>query len=233
MAAHKQILAFCVMALALGLALWSSRPGRTFVPSIRLPQGVSLAEVLRAGKTEPPKGWHTNIYCHRHLVPLRMRLDPAVLREEIRYRVHEVFGPTLCRAPNTPTCDFVTPRLGECFQVSGERYLLAKEFIWEVGFPTGQDSRFTFLWFVWGGTNQPRHARDRVALTEEGILKSGIFGMRMKWSRPQQQGVMTREYFPTNQCAIIRDAPGLVKIVPLEYLQAYVDAGLVRLPNSK
>jgi hypothetical protein len=127
----------------------------------------------------------------------------------------------------------MTPRLGECFQVSGERYLLAKEFIWEVSPPQGRDSNWTFLWFVWGGTNQPRHARDLVALTEEGMLKSGIFGMRMKWSRPQQQGVMTREYFPTNQCAIIRDVEGQVKIVPLEYLKAYADAGLVTLPNSK
>jgi hypothetical protein len=36
---------------------------------------------------------------------------------------------------------------------------------------------------------------------------------------------------PTNQCAVIRDVKGLVKIVPLEYLKAYVDAGLVTLPN--
>jgi hypothetical protein len=97
----------------------------------------------------------------------------------------------------------------------------------------GQDSEFTFLWFVWGGTNQPRHARDLVALTEEGILKNGIFGMRMKWSRPQQQGVITRDYFPTNQCAVIRDVKGLVKIVPLEYLKTYVDTGLVTLPSSR
>jgi hypothetical protein len=78
-----------------------------------------------------------------------------------------------------------------------------------------------------------RHAREVVALTEQGILKSGIFGMRMKWSLPQQQGVMTKEYLSTNQCAVIRDVKGLVKIVPIEHLKAYVDAGLVTLPPGK
>jgi hypothetical protein len=37
---------------------------------------------------------------------------------------------------------------------------------------------------------------------------------------------------PTNQCAVIRDVEGLVKIVPLEYLKAYVDPGLLTLPNG-
>ncbi len=232
MAPRKRNLAFCVMALVLGLMLWSLWPSPTFVPSIRLPEGVSLATVLRSGKSDPPKGWHTNMYCQQDL-RRRLKLDPAAFREQIRYTMHEVFGPTLCRAPNPPRCDFVTPRLGECFQVSGEKYALAKEFVWEVSPPSEPDADWTFLGFVWGGTNQPRHARDLVALTEEGMLKSGIFMMRMKWSRPQQQGTLTREFFPTNQCAIIRDVAGLVKIVPLEYLKAYVDAGLVTLPNSK
>jgi hypothetical protein len=71
-----------------------------------------------------------------------------------------------------------------------------------------------------------------VALTEEGILKSGIFGTRWKGSQAQQQGPRTREYLPANQCAVIRDVKGLVKIVPLEYLKAYVDAGLVTLPRG-
>jgi hypothetical protein len=110
---------------------------------------------------------------------------------------------------------------------------LAKEFIWEVSPPSGQGSDWTFLYFIWGGTNQLRHARDVVALTEQGILKSGIFGMRVKWSLPQQGGVTTIEYLPTNQCAVIRDVKGLVKIVPVEYLKAYVDVGLVTLPNRK
>jgi hypothetical protein len=127
----------------------------------------------------------------------------------------------------------VTPRLGECFQISGEKYLLAKEFVWEVSPPPVQGSDWTFLGFVWGNTNQVRHAREIVALTEEGILKSGIFGMRLKWSLPQQHGVMTIEYLPTNQCAIIRDVTGLVKIVPIDYLKAYADAGLVTLLNRE
>jgi hypothetical protein len=220
------MLGLCVAGLAFGLVLWSLWPGPAFVPSIRLPQGVALAEVLRVGKLEPPRGWHTNIYCQGE------RRAPAGW-EAIRYWAHEAFGRTLCRAPNPPRGDFVSPRLGECFQVSGERYLLAKEFVWEVSPPLEQGSDLTFLYFVWGGTNQPKHAQDVVALTEEGILKSGIFGMRMKWSLPQQHGVRTIEYLSTNQCAVIRDVKGLVKIVPLEYLKAYVDAGLVRLPNRE
>jgi hypothetical protein len=50
---------------------------------------------------------------------------------------------------------------------------------------------------------------------------------------PQQRGVMTTEYLPTNQCAVIRDVKGVVKIVPVEYLKAYADAGLITLPTGK
>ena len=232
MARLKRLLPICVIALGLGLVMRSVWPSPAFVSSIRLPKGVSLAQVLAADKGKPPGGWHTNIYC-RGDMPRPSGRSPSYFMEAIRYRVHEALGRTLCRVPNPPRCDFVTPRLGECFQISGEKYLLAKEFGWEVSPPPGPESDWTFLCFVWGDTNQLRHAREVVALTEEGILKSGIFGMRMKWSLPQQQGVMTKEYLPTNQCAVIRDLKGLVKIVPIEHLKAYVDAGLVTLPPGK
>jgi hypothetical protein len=150
--------------------------------------------------------------------------------DRILYGTHEMLGRSLCKAPNPPVVDFVTPRLGECFQTSGEKYLLAKEIYWEVSDPPQQQPGYesTFLSFVWGGTNQPRNVRDRVVLIEDGILKNGIFGMRLVLGGPRDE---PPEYFRTNRCAVIRDRRGLVKIVPLDCLKAYVDAGLVRLPN--
>lgn len=232
MVLHKRTLAVCFLVPALGLMMICFWPGPAFKPSIRLPPGVALAEVLHSGKGDSPKGWHTNIYC---LEDGRRgtKLSPATLRGSFRHWLHEVRGQTLWRAPNPPAGDFLTPRLGECFQASGEKYLLAKEFVWEVSSPVQQNSEFTFLYFVWGGTNKLRHARDVVGFIEDGILKSGISGIRFKWSLPQQRGVRIQEYLPTNQCAVIRDVKGLVKIVPLDNLKAYLDAGLVTLPNRE
>jgi hypothetical protein len=144
-----------------------------------------------------------------------------------------MLGRSLYRAPNPPVVDCVTPRLGESFDTSGEKYILAKEFGCEVGTTPRRDSEFEYLVFVWGGTNQPRNARDRIALIEDGIRKSGVFRMHTSWSLPHYHGVRTIEYSQTNQCAVIRDAKGLVKIVPINCLSAYVDAGLVRLPNAE
>jgi hypothetical protein len=180
MALFKRLLPIWVIALGLGLIIRSHWLSSAFAPSIRLPKGVSLAQVLAADKGKPARGWHTNLYCRANRSTTSGR-GFSHLVEEIRYRVHEDLGRTLCRVPNPPRCDYVTPRLGECFQISGEKYLLAKEFVWEVS-PPEQGSDWTFLCFVWGKTNQVRHAREIVALTEEGILRSGIFGMRMKWS---------------------------------------------------
>jgi hypothetical protein len=143
----------------------------------------------------------------------------------MRYEAQELAGQNLHKVPNPPDVDYVTPRLGECYDTSGEKYLYAKELGWENG--------FSFLGFVWGGTNQPQHARDRITLIEDGIRKNGIFGMRLGWSSPKRLGPPTIEYFPTNQCAIVRDTKGLVKILPLDCLQSYVDAGLVKLPKQK
>jgi hypothetical protein len=214
----------CVMGLGLGLLIWSLWAARAFVPSVRLPEGVSLAEALHNGSSESPKGWHTNVYCQegRPAVAVGLVNQAMLVVDRILYGTHEMLGRSLCKAPNPPVVDFVTPRLGECFQTSGEKYLLAKEIYWEVSDPPQQQPGYesTFLSFVWGGTNQPRNARDRVVLIEDGILKNGIFGMRL-----------APEYFRTNRCVVIRDTRRLVKIVPLDYLKAYVDAGLVRLPN--
>jgi|WetSurMetagenome_2_1015567.scaffolds.fasta_scaffold434448_2 hypothetical protein len=50
---------------------------------------------------------------------------------------------------------------------------------------------------------------------------------------PDGRGVNTTHYLSTNQCAVIPDVKGLVKILPIEYLKAYADAGLVTLPSSE
>jgi hypothetical protein len=64
---------------------------------------------------------------------------------------------------------------------------------------------------------------------EDGILMNGIFGKHLTWSLPGQRGALTAEYLHTNRCAVIRDARKLVKIVPIDFLKSYVDAGLVSI----
>jgi hypothetical protein len=232
MTLQKRVPTLCGIVIGLVLIIWKFWPAPAFVSSVGLPEGVSLTEALRAGKEEAPQGWHTNIYCQGSN-QVRPAPSPSTFLEGIRYGIHEALGRTLYKVPNPPRCDYLTPRLGECHQASGEKYLLAKELVWEVAPPPAPGSDFTFLCFVWGGTNRLRHARDIVAVTEDGILKSGIFGMRWKWSLPQQRGVKTTEYISTNQCAVIRDVRGLVKIVPIENLKAYADAGLITLPSHE
>lgn len=218
--------------MLLGLLLWSLWTVPSFQPSVQLPDGVSLAQILRSGKNETPKGWHTNQNYYGDQPPPKMTVKWTagermwLLFQRIRYGAHEMLGRSLVRAPNSPVVDYVTPRLNECFDTSGEKYLYARELGWE----GRREDETRFLGFVWGGTNRLRHARDRIPLIENGIRQNGIFGMRLTLGTAR--GAMF-EYLPTNQCAVIRDTKGLVKIVPLDYLKAYVDAGLVRLPMEK
>jgi hypothetical protein len=142
--------------------------------------------------------------------------------------MYDLLGKTLERAPSRPTVDHLLPRLSECSDVSRERYLLAKELVWQVGNPPPALAGSTFLGFMWGGTNQLRHARDRITLIEDGLLKRGVFGLQLNMSSGTVAG-----YFLTNRCVIVRDTKGLVKIVPLEHLKAYVDSGLVSLSKEK
>jgi hypothetical protein len=235
MAPHKRTSVLCAGMLGLALLIWCLWPAADYRPSVRLPPGVSLAEALREGKRDPPKGWHTNIFSQVGrpipFLTFRDRLQSAA--NKLSYHIHDWLGRSLARIPSQPVVDYVTPRLGECFDTSGERYWLAKEFHWEVDSPEVQSPEFAFLGFVWGGTNQLRHARERIVLIEDGIVQSGIFGVHLKYSEPGLRGARTIEYFPTNRCAVVRDTRGVVKIVPLDYLKAYADAGLVTLPNNK
>ena len=229
MKSSRRVLTFCTISFGVGLVLLCLWQVPSFEPSVQLPDGVSLAEILRSGKNEARKGWQTNQYCLGGRPALDLTIlascERASLRfEKIRYEVHEMLGRTLVRVPTSPRVDYVTPRLGECFYVSGEKYLYAKEFGLEVS-PYKTEDSSAFLGFVWGGTNQLRHARDRAALIEDGIRQNGIFGIRLN------QGQLPMQILgPTNQCAIIRDTKGLVKILPLDCVKGYVDAGLVRLP---
>lgn len=230
---RKRATLFCIAALGLAAVLWQLWLAKAPGPLIRLPRGVSLARALRDGKSGQPKGWATNIYCLRasstlikDLVHSPKDLAMQRLRLEVQARVLELRGRLPLPGPNPPEVDYLTPRLGECSYASGEKYLLAKELFWEVDEPAIKASPDISLCFVWGSTNGLGHARDRTLLIEEGIVSNGIFGARMA-------GGAFTELFLTNQCAIIRDTRKLVKIVPLDCLRAYADAGLVRLPATK
>lgn len=228
-ALRRRTLVGGLAVLGCGVLLWSMWPGAAFVPSVRVPEGMSVGEALQAGKSELPKGWTTNTVPRGRLGLQGGFLTCAqVLVAQARAGMYELAGRTLDRAPGSPTVDHLLPRLSECSVVSGEKYLLAKEFVRQAGnrAPTIADS--VFLGFVWGGTNQLRHARDRITLIEDGILKHGVFEFRLNVS-PGTMGSVA-DYFPTNRCVIIRDTKGLVKIVPVEHLKAYVNSGLVRLP---
>ena len=211
--------------------LWPAKENR---PLVRLPAGVSLGVVLRDGKREPPKGWHTNIYSRSDRPDPTMEVRDRVEFEaqRVRYEVHEILGKSLTSVPNAPTLDYLEPRLGECFHTSGEVYLIAKEFFEEDRGSTNQGPDWTFLGFVYGGTAQPRHARDRIAMIEDGIVGNGVIAFRLKWSSSGQRGAPQVERLRTNQCALVRDTKGMVKLVPLDHLRSYRDAGLVHIQSD-
>jgi hypothetical protein len=83
------------------------------------------------------------------------------------------------------------------------------------------------LSFVWGAPNQLRHANEKIAMIEQGICK-GVFEREVHWNGPQPDHTLGGQ---SNLCAIVRDQPGLVKIVPIQLLKAYMNAGLIELPN--
>jgi hypothetical protein len=222
------------VAVGLGVAAWWLGRSGSFAPSIQLPPGVALEEALKSGKAGTPLGWETNLYCltpHRWPESVGLGERLGYLKERFRERLHEMAGSTLHRAPGRPIVDFVDSRLGECFDVSGEKYLLAKEFKRDLWPPAQPGLDFRYLGFIWGGTNHLRHARDRIQLIERSMVQNGIFGLRLNDPVSHHRLGLTTDYFRTNRCAIVRDQPGVVKLVPLEYLRAYCDAGLVKIPS--
>ena len=200
---------------------------RDFSPSIQLPTGHSLTEVLQQGVDAQPAGWHTNFYClpSQPRPSLGLKEDAKFILREAGGKIHEWRGQTLLRAPQLPTTDCLTPRLGECHQNSGEIYLLAVELDTERSVRGGMID----LCFVWGAPNQLRHAREWNAMIEHGIC-NGVFERELDFTpkqRPSETWGRT-----TNLCAIVRDQPGFVKIVPLRLLKAYVNSGLISQPGQ-
>ena len=151
--------------------------------------------------------------------------------QNLHYRIRELQGRSMMRIPNPPRSEYLPARLSECSQISGEQYLLAGELFSE---PTPSDQPFDhMLGFWYGGTNEVRYARDWISAVERGIALNGIFEYRIRLPPPHQRGKPSTECFPTNSCAIIRDSKGIVKIVPIQFLRRYADAGLVRLPSPQ
>ena len=86
--------------------------------------------------------------------------------------------------------------------------------------------------YLYGGTSKVRSIRGWIALNEAGLVQNGVIAYRKKHPPPPMvPGVAVNEPFRTNQCAIIRDTTGVVKVVPLDYLRAYSEAGLVTFSN--
>jgi hypothetical protein len=226
----RRVLAFCATVLVCGLLVLVLHSSATLITSLQVPEGMTLDEAMRNGKVESPEGWTTNSVPHeeRRDLKLGFHLRTQILFEGVRTEICDVLGQTLYRAPNPPRIEHLLPRLSECSEISGETYLLAKELVWQIYNPGPPKTDSTFLGFIWGGTNQPRSAMDWTRLIEDGILRNGVFGMRLNLSSGK-----VLEYSCTNRCAIVRDTKGLVKIVPIDCLKAYIDAGLVRISNSR
>jgi len=125
--------------------------------------------------------------------------------------------------------------LAECSNYSAETYLLAKELFPKELFPEDYSDGWPYregnLGFIYGGVGGVRRTRDCIALKEAGLVKNGVVVWRKIKPAPTQLGAYLTEPFLTNQCAIIRDTRGIVKVVPLDYIRAYSDAGLITLKN--
>lgn len=212
---------------ALGvLALWVCWVSPNRPPAAQLPKGVSLAEALRRGGEQAPKGWYTNWTGPRH------RFMWPITWPMFRFEMKQLLGRCPMVIPNPARDLDLRYNLADCSRYSGETYLLAKEL-----FPDGYADSWPHLDFnlayQCGGTNQPRRLRDWIAANEAALVRNGVIGLRKKNPLPTAMGVDLNEPFITNQCAIIRDCKGIVKIVPLDYLRAYKDAGLLTVLESK
>jgi hypothetical protein len=124
--------------------------------------------------------------------------------------------------------------LDGCSHYGGETYLLAKELL-----PTNPLPGWgpvLMLSYMYGGTNLALDKRHWITLNETAILKNGVILSRMREHpipTPNGHGLFVTETYATNRCAIIRDEKRLVKIIPLEFLRAYSDAGLIQLPKTQ
>ncbi|HUR46683.1 MAG TPA: hypothetical protein VMZ27_12470 [Candidatus Saccharimonadales bacterium] len=192
---------------------------RSDPPSVLLPNNVSLDEVLRGGTEHPPMGWHVIRYT-------KYSLKEEFTLRRLRFRIEDSLGQANMGVPNPARDIELTMALADCSSHTGENYLLAKELI---PAPYIYGSNGFCLGFMFGGTNQAR-VRDWALLHEQQIARNGVISHRDKQPKPTALGVPRQEPFLTNQCAVIRDTKGVVKIIPLNCLRAYKDAGLIKLP---
>jgi len=194
-------------------------------PQLQLPAGISLQAALDHGAHHEPKGWYTN-----HFV--RFSFAQQLSGSMIRFRFQNLLGHCSMPVPNPPGAVDMRSNLADCSTLTGETYLLAREL-----FPDNYSDDWPGIDFnlsyKYGGSNRVRTAREWVALNETGIVENGVVALRKKNPLPTTIGEPLMEPYQTNVCAVIRDARGVVKIVPLSCLRAYSEAGLIRLPDER
>jgi len=191
--------------------------------TVEVPEGISLSDSLQDAGSKAPEGWYA--------IKGKGQSSPAArvaTKDRVKYLYYRLVAAVRGEnvpVPNPPREVDLISNLEFCASRSGTTYLLAKEFMPQ-GWTNTADSEY-WLCFVYGGTNNARSFTKWVAANEEGIVKHGIQIWRKR--HPPSIGPV-HERFVTNQCAIVRDASRIVKIVPLGMLRAYSDAGLLNLP---
>ena len=208
---RRKAIFYCVAGIVAAMLLfWVFRGTRNHPCTILLPENVSLTDALRMGTGQPPKGWETNRFTRYSL-----REQFTVWR--MKFLIQDFFGRGTMPVPNPPRGVELTMALADCSCHSGETYLLAKELI---PVPYVYGSNGFCLGFMFGGTNQAKRVRDWALLHEEHIARNGVIANRDKQPKPTALGVPQEEPFLTNQCAVIRDTKGVVKIIPLNCLRS-------------
>lgn len=225
MRGRRKSLLICGSALVVLLFVCSLWMRTNPTPRVQLPKGLSIKAVLAQGDKPVPKGWYT-------IRSPGWSLAQSLSGPVIRYKLDNLLGRCREGVPNPPIDVDLRSNLAACSGHSGEIYLLAREFL-----PARYSD--TLLWdefslgYRYGGTNRVRSIRDWVAINEAGIVENGVVAWRRKDNVPMVEGAELMEPYRTNQCAVIRDTRGVVKIVPLNCLRAYRDSGLIRLSAAE
>lgn len=208
-----------ILLVVAGSVLWSEWKRNQIV--VLIPKDVTLKDALLHVSTSTPKGWHSL----GRPVAQRAKLTeyPELFYNRLRRLLRGTGGSR--RVPNTAREIDLVHQFRYISQKSQTEYLLAKEFM-----PSDWDGKDDSYWlcFVYGGVPDAPSLAKWIALNEAGIVEGGIRIWR------KRQHIVTsgpvHEPYLTNKCVLVRDKPGTVKIVPLEMLGAYRDAGLLELP---
>jgi len=227
MTPRKRIALICTAGLGL-LVAWGFWPNPNHCSSVQLPDGISFPGILHRETALQPRGWYTNKFSP---FTIRQGLRHGVFTVVVRFKIQELLGRSSMGVPNPAREVDMRANLADCSSHSGETYLLARELFPE-GYSDNWPSLDFNLGYVYGGSNRVRHVRDWIALNEVGLVRNGVISYRKKQPLPTAIGEALEEPFATNWCAIIRDAKGFVKVIPLDCLPAYTQAHLVRLPKT-